>query len=51
MELVQYHIPTAKTTQPQDTLSTHFAGLCKALKLSEPEMMEFACLCAKLSTL
>jgi hypothetical protein len=51
MELVQYHIPTAKTTQPQDTMSTQFASLCQALALSEPEMMAFVCLCKKLSTL
>jgi hypothetical protein len=51
MELVQYHIPTAETTQPQNTLSTKFASLCQALALSESEMTDFACLCARLSTL
>jgi hypothetical protein len=51
MALVQYHIPTAKMTQPQNTLAFKFAGLCQALALSEPELKEFACLCARLSTL
>jgi hypothetical protein len=52
VKLVQYHFPTAKTTQPQVTLSTQFSGLCQALALSAlPEMTEFACLCEKLSTL
>jgi hypothetical protein len=51
MELVQYHIPTAKTTWPQNILSTQFTSLCQALVLSEPEMTEFACLCVNLSTL
>jgi hypothetical protein len=51
VELVQYHIPTAKTTRPQNTLSFQFSGLCQALALSEPETTEFACLCARLSTL
>jgi hypothetical protein len=51
VELVQYHIPNAKTTRPQNTLSTQFASLCQALELSEPEITEFACLCARLSTL
>jgi hypothetical protein len=51
MELVQYHIPTAKTIRPNNTLSTQFAGLCQALVPSEPEMTEFAYLCARLSTL
>ncbi len=40
MELVQYHIPTAKTTQPQNILASQFAGLCQAMALSEPEMTE-----------
>jgi hypothetical protein len=35
VELVQYHVPTAKTTRPQATMSNHFADLCKALALSE----------------
>jgi hypothetical protein len=51
VELVQYHISAAKTTQPQGTLSSQFADLCQALALSEPETTEFACLCARLSTL
>ena len=34
VELVQYHVPTAKTTRPQATMSNHFASLCKALALS-----------------
>jgi hypothetical protein len=51
MELVQYHIPTAKTTRPQNTLSSKFAGLCQALALSEPETTEIASLYARLSTL
>jgi hypothetical protein len=49
--LVQYHIPTTKTTRPHNTLASQFAGLCQALALSEPESTEFACLCARLSTL
>jgi hypothetical protein len=51
VELVQDHIPNAKTTWPQNTLASQFAGLCQALALSEPEMTEFACLCTRLSTL
>jgi hypothetical protein len=51
MELVQYHILPAKTTWPQNTLSTQYTGLCQSLALSEPEMTEFACLCTRLSTL
>ncbi len=51
VKLVQYHIPTAKTTRPQNTLASQFDGLCQALALSEPETTEFACLCARLSTL
>jgi hypothetical protein len=31
--LVQYHIPTAKTSLPQNTLASQFAGLCQALAL------------------
>ncbi len=50
-ELVQYHIPTAKTTQPQNTLASQFAGLCQALALLEPKSTQFACLCVGLSTL
>jgi hypothetical protein len=49
--LVQYHIPTTKTTRPQNTLAFQYASLCQALALSEPESTEFACLCVKLSTL
>jgi hypothetical protein len=51
MKLVQYHIPTAKTTWPQNTLASQFDSLCQALALSEPETTEFACLCMRLSTL
>ncbi len=49
--LVQYHIPTAKTTLPQHTLASQFAGQFQALALLKPESMEFACLCARLTTL
>ncbi len=49
--LVQYYIPTAKTTRPQNTLASQFPGLCHLLALLEPESAEFACLCARLSTL
>jgi hypothetical protein len=49
--LVQCHIPTAKTTRPQNTLTSQFASLCQALALSEPESTEFACLCARLTTI
>ncbi len=35
--LVQFHIPTAKTTQSQHTLASQFASLCQALALLEPE--------------
>ncbi len=49
--LVPYHIPTTKTTRPQNTLASQFAGLCQALALLEPELTEFACLCARLTTL
>jgi hypothetical protein len=51
VELVQYHNSTAKTTRPQNTLSSQFAGLCQALTLFEPETTEFVCLCARLFTL
>jgi hypothetical protein len=51
VELVHYHIPNAKTTRPQNTLSSQFSGLCQSLALSESEMTEFACLCARLSSL
>jgi hypothetical protein len=51
MELVQYHIPTAKTTWPQSTLASQSTSLYQALALSEPETTEFACLCTRLSTL
>ncbi len=41
MELMQYHhIPTAKTTRPQNTLASQFADLCQALALSKPETTE-----------
>ncbi len=49
--LVQYHIPTAKTTWSPHTLASQFAGLCQALTLLEPESTEFACLCARLTSL
>ena len=49
--LVQYHIPTAKTTRPQATKSDQFAGLCKALAVFMLEMIEFAGLCEKLTIL
>ncbi len=48
--LIQYHIPTAKTTRSQHTLVIQFAGLCQALVLLEPELTEFACLCARLTS-
>ena len=51
VELVQYHVPTAKTTRPQATTSDHFASLCKALALSMPEVIEFAGLCQRLTIL
>ncbi len=49
--LVQYHIPTAKTTWPQNTLASQFTSLFQELKLSETESTEFVCLCMRLSTL
>jgi hypothetical protein len=49
--LVQYLIPTTKTTWPQHTLASQFSGLCQALAHLEPESTEFACLCARLTTL
>jgi hypothetical protein len=49
--LVQYHIPTAKTTWPLNTLASQFTGLCQALALLEPESTDFACLCVRLTTL
>jgi hypothetical protein len=49
--LVQYHIPTAKTTWSQHTLASQFAGLCQALALLELELTNFACLCARLTSL
>jgi hypothetical protein len=51
VELVQYHVPTAKTTRPQATMLNHFASLCKALALSKPEVIEFAGLCKSLTIL
>ena len=51
VELVQYHIPAAKTTHPPATKSDQFAGLCKALSLSTPKVIEFAGLCEKLTIL
>jgi hypothetical protein len=32
-------------------MSNHFAGLCKALALSKPEVIEFAGLCESLTIL
>jgi hypothetical protein len=49
--LMQYHIPFSKTTRPKNNLASQFSGLCQALALSESESTEFACLCARLSTL
>jgi hypothetical protein len=49
--LVQYHIPTAKTTRSPHTLASLFASLCQALVLLESELTEFACLCARLTFL
>jgi hypothetical protein len=51
VELVQYLIPTAKTTCPLATKSDQFAGLCEVLELSTPEVIEFAGLCEKLTVL
>ena len=51
VELVQYLIPTAKTTRPPATKSDQFSGLCKALSLSTPEVIEFAGLREKLTIL
>ena len=51
VKLVQYHVPTAKTTRPETPNSDHFAGLCKSLALSAPEVIEFAGLCEKLTIL
>jgi hypothetical protein len=51
VELVQYHVPTAKTTRPQATMLNQSAGLCKALPLSKPEVIEFAGLCESLTIL
>jgi hypothetical protein len=51
VELVQYHIPTAKTTGLPATKSDQFAGLCKALSLSTLEVIEFTGLCEKLTIL
>jgi hypothetical protein len=49
--LIQYHIPTAKTTWSQHTLASHFGRLCQALALSKHESTEVACLCARLTSL
>ncbi len=51
VELVQYHVPTAKTTRPQATMSNHFTSLCKALTLSKLEVIEFAGFCESLTIL
>jgi hypothetical protein len=49
--LVKYHIPTTKRTWYPHSLASQFAGLCQALALLEPESTEFACLCARLTSL
>jgi hypothetical protein len=41
----------AKTTRSPHTFASQFAGLCQALALLEPESTEFACLCARLTSL
>jgi hypothetical protein len=51
VELVQYHVPMAKTTHLLATMLNHFASLCKALALSKPEVIEFAGLCESLTIL
>ena len=51
VKLVEYHVPTAKTTRPETPNSDHFAGLCKSLALSAPEVIGFAGLCEKLTIL
>ncbi len=51
VELVEYHVPTAKTTRLETHNSDHFAGLCQSLALSAPEVTEFAGLCEKLTIL
>jgi hypothetical protein len=51
VELVEYHVPTAKTTRREPPNSNHFTGLCQALGLSAPEESEFAGLCEKLTIL
>ena len=51
VELVQYHVPTAKTKHPQAPNSDYFAGLCKSLALSTLEVIEFTGLCEKLTIL
>jgi hypothetical protein len=51
VELVQYHIPTAKTTCPPATKLDQFAVLCEVLALSTPEVIKFAGLCEKLTLL
>ncbi len=51
MELVECHVPTAKTTQRAPPDPNLFAGLCQALGLSAPEQSDFAGLCEKLTIL
>ncbi len=51
VELVEYHVPMAKTTGKETPNSNHFAGLCQSLGLSAPEEREFAGLCEKLTIL
>ncbi len=51
VELVEYHVPTAKTTRGASPDPNHFAGLCQALGLSAPEKSDFGGLCEKLTIL
>jgi hypothetical protein len=37
-KLMQHHIPTARTTRPQNTLTSQFAGLRQTLALLEPRV-------------
>ena len=49
--MVQYHIPTVKTTRLTATKSEQFAGLCEALALSALEVIQSTGLCEKLAVL
>jgi hypothetical protein len=40
VELVEYHVPMAKTTRKETPNSNYFAGLCQSLGLSVPEESE-----------